>query len=120
MLSNLIHEKNEINNFMIQLKNENPQTKIFELQSKLNNNKEFIKNLFLNIINSNKNSLNLKKNTIKDISPLNILDKGYSLIYSNGKIANKISNFKIKSDIKIRIKDGEVTSSVKKITRLDH
>ena len=54
------------------------------------------------------------------ISPLNILDKGYSLIYSNGKIANKISNFKIKSDIKIRIKDGEVTSSVKKITRLDH
>lgn len=120
LLSNLIHEKNEINNFMIQLKNENPQTKIFELQSKLNNNKDFIKNLFLNIINSNKNSLNLKKNTIKDISPLNILDKGYSLIYSNGKIANKISNFKIKSDIKIRIKDGEVISSVKKITRLDH
>ena len=71
-------------------------------------------------LNSNKNSLNLKKNTIKDISPLNILDKGYSLIYSNGKITNKISNFKIKSDIKIRIKDGEVISSVKKITRLDH
>ena len=120
LLSNLIHEKNIINNFKIQLKGENPKTKIFELQSRLDNNKEFIKNLFSNIINNNKNSLNLKRNTIKDISPLNILDKGYSLIYSNGKIANKVSNFKIKSDIKIRIKDGEVISSIKKITRLDY
>ena len=120
LLSNLIHEKNIINNFKIQLKDENPKTKIFELQSRLDNNKEFIKNLFSNIVNNNKNSLNLKRNTIKDISPLNILDKGYSLIYSNGKIANKVSNFKIKSDIKIRIKDGEVISSIKKITRLDY
>ncbi len=120
LLSNLIHEKNIINNFKIQLKGENPKTKIFELQSRLDNNKEFIKNLFSNIVNNNKNALNLKRNTIKDISPLNILDKGYSLIYSNGKIANKVSNFKIKSDIKIRIKDGEVISSIKKITRLDY
>ncbi len=61
--------------------------------------------------------LKLKNNTIKDISPLNILRKGYSLVYSNGKIANQTADFEIDGELKIKVVDGEVHSSVRKIKK---
>ena len=76
--------------------------------------------MLVNNINKKRNLLELKKNTVKDISPLSILNKGYSIVYTNGKVTNKISNFKIDKEIKIRVKDGEVISKINKINLLDH
>ena len=70
-----------------------------------------------NILNQKRNILKLRENTIKDISPLNILEKGYSLVYSNNKLSNKTSSFKIDEEIKIRVIDGEILSKVNKIKR---
>ena len=120
LLSNLILERDNINLYKIKLKNNNPKNKVIELESKLNSKKNHIKSLLVNNINKKRNLLELKKNTIKDISPLSILDKGYSIVYTNGKVTNKISDFKIDKEIKIRVKDGEVISKINKINLLDH
>ena len=120
LLSNIILERNKINAYKIKLKNESPKNKVSKLEINLINKKELLKNLFIDNLNKKKNFLKLKKNTIENVSPLSILEKGYSVVYSNGKIVSKISDFNLKKDIKIKVKDGEIISNVKKITRLDY
>ena len=68
-------------------------------------------------ITRKKNIINLKNNRIKDINPLSILDKGYSIVYCDGKISNKISNFKENKDLTIRVTDGIIHSKVKEIKK---
>ena len=74
----------------------------------------------MNNLNKKRNFLQLKKNTIENVSPLSVLEKGYSVVYSNGKVISRASDFNLKKDIKIKVKDGEIISNVKKVTRLDY
>ena len=101
----------------VKFKKIDPVNQITELESKLINRQENLRNTLKNIISDKRNFLKLKNNTIKDISPLNILRKGYSLAYSNGKIANKTADFAINGELKIKVVDGEVHSRVKKIKK---
>ena len=117
LLSNLMSERNKMNVVKVKLKSLDPISKISELESKINNNKEVLKNALNNIITRKKNIINLKNNRIKDINPLSILDKGYSIVYCDGKISNKISNFKENKDLTIRVTDGVIHSKVKEIKK---
>ena len=117
LLSNLMSERNKMNVVKVKLKSWDPISKISELESKINNNKEVLKNALNNIITRKKNIINLKNNRIKDINPLSILDKGYSIVYCDGKISNKISNFKENKDLTIRVTDGVIHSKVKEIKK---
>ena len=117
LLSNLMSERNKMNIVKVKLKSLDPISKISELESKINNNKEVLKNALSNIITRKKNIINLKSNRIKDINPLSILDKGYSIVYCDGKISNKISNFKEDKDLTIRVTDGVIHSKVKEIKK---
>ena len=117
LLSNLISERNKMNSVKVKLKSLDPISKISELESKINNNKEILKSLLNSIFIRKKNIINLKINKIKDINPLSILDKGYSIVYSDGKISNKVSNFKLGRDLKIRVTDGVIHSKVKEIKK---
>lgn len=117
LLSNLISERNKMNVVKVKLKSLDPISKISELESKINNNKEVLKNALNNILTRKKNIITLKNNRIKDINPLSILDKGYSIVYCDGKISNKISNFKENKVLKIRVTDGVIHSKVKEIKK---
>jgi len=117
LLKNILLEREKINLMNIKLKSINPVNQITELESKLINRKEGLRNTLKNIITNKRNILKLKSNTIKDISPLNILRKGYSLVYSNGKIANQTADFEINGELKIKVVDGEIHSSVRKIKK---
>jgi len=117
LLKNILLEREKINLMNIKLKSTNPVNQITELESKLINRKENLHNALKNIITNKRNILKLKNNTIRDISPLNILKKGYSLVYSNGRIVNQTADFEINGELKIKVVDGEVHSSVKKIKK---
>ena len=106
-----------INLNIVKLKDLNPINKITELESQVNTSKDKLNNILNNIISYKKNEINLKNNTIKNVNPLSILNKGYSIVYCDKKISNKIKDFKINSNLKIRLVDGEVYSNVKKIKR---
>ena len=102
---------------LIKLKNSNPSNKIITLESAVANKKELLKSLLNSVLEKKKNIVELRKNTIRDISPLNILEKGYSVIYSKGKIAKKTADFKINDDVTIKIIDGVVSSNITKIRK---
>ena len=79
-LSNLLIERDKVNLLKIKLKNSNPSNKIITLESAVANKKELLKSLLKSVLEKKKNIVELRKNTIRDISPLNILEKGYSVI----------------------------------------
>ena len=108
------NKKNLKQKMYLKLIDFNPENKINLIESKLLSKKHEIETFFNNILISNKNLLKIKSNTIHDINPLAILDKGFSLVYSNNKISNKVRDFKIKDQVKIKVSDGEVISKVEK------
>ena len=108
------NKKNLKQKMYLKLIDFNPENKINLIESKLSSKKYEIETFFNNILISNKNLLKIKINTIHDINPLSILDKGFSLVYSNNKISNKVRDFKIKDQVKIKVSDGEVISKVEK------
>ena len=56
------------------------------------------------------------KNKIDILNPQNILEKGYSIIYSqSGKILDSVKKTKIGDKIKVQLKDGEISVGVDKI-----
>lgn len=52
-------------------------------------------------------------NTLKLVNPLNILDKGYSLVAKENKIIKDSSDLKIDDKINIKLKKGEIIAVVK-------
>ena len=79
-------------------------------RSKINNSLE-------NILISKRNKLNLKNNTLKNVNPLSIFEKGFSLVYCNKKVANRIDDFKLRDNLKIRLSDGELYSKVEDLKK---
>ena len=116
-LSNLMSERDNRNIIKIKLKSLDPISKISKLETEIKRSKEILNSLLYNILNQKKSILTLKNNRIKDINPMSILDKGYSIVYCNGKISNKISKFKINQNLKIKVSDGTIYSNVKEIKK---
>ena len=98
------------------LKNNSPQKKISEKQQF---NIFLIKQLQLamqNIIHSNEQKQTNYYNSLQQLNPLSILDRGYSLSFSEkGKLIQSISNISINDIIKTHVKDGVIYSKIKKI-----
>ena len=95
----------------------NPKNKITELESKILRQKESINNSLDKILNCYKNSLVIKNNTINNINPLSILNKGYSIVYKDNKVVNSASSFNINDDIKIKVIDGDIFSKITRIKK---
>lgn len=70
-----------------------------------------------NIINMNIHKLDTIKIKVDLLNPNNILDKGYSIIYKNGKIVKDINSIKVNDEINIKLKDGNIDSVVKGVNK---
>ena len=57
--------------------------------------------------------MKLLANTLKLVNPLNILDKGYSLVAKDNKIIKNSDEIEIEDTIQIKLKKGELTAIVK-------
>lgn len=71
----------------------------------------------LNIINNNKNRLDTLKIKLELLNPDNVLDKGYSIIYKDGKIVKDINSVNINDNINILVKNGNIDASVKGVNK---
>ena len=71
----------------------------------------------LNIINNNKNRLDTLKIKLELLNPDNVLDKGYSIIYKDGKIVKDINSVNINDNINILVKNGKIDASVKGVNK---
>lgn len=70
-----------------------------------------------NIINMNIHKLDTIKIKVDLLNPNNILDKGYSIIYKNGKVVKDINSIKVNDEINIKVKDGNIDSVVKGVNK---
>ena len=97
----------------------------------LNNPKVLYENKYDNLLTINKNLnksiiniLDNKTNTIEKLklkidllNPDNIMDKGYSIVYKDGKVLKDINNLKINDSINIMVKNGNIDANVKGVNK---
>ena len=110
-------KKSLVNQLYLKLLEQNPKGKLTITESKIFMRRSKINNSLENILISKRNKLNLKNNTLKDVNPLSILEKGFSLVYCNKKVANRIADFKLRDNLKIRLSDGELYSKVEDLKK---
>ena len=60
-------------------------------------------------------SLNHLISKLEVLNPLNTLSRGYSIIKKDNKVISSIKNIKKDDEIKITLKDGELTSKIIKV-----
>ncbi|MDR3259530.1 MAG: exodeoxyribonuclease VII large subunit, partial [Fusobacteriaceae bacterium] len=76
---------------------------------------EINKLLTLNF-NNKKNILDIKMTKLNALNPLNILNRGYSIVMSKGKIIKSTKNLNINDEIDITTADGKIEGTIKKLT----
>lgn len=84
-----------------------------KLDNYIDNLNKFIKNL---LVNKN-HQLQLKANTLKLLNPLNILDKGYSLVTKEEKTIKDATLLNKNDTIHIRFHKGNVIAQVKEVMK---
>ena len=82
------------------------EQKLDILYDKLNNS------IKLNIDNLYK-KIDTYKIKLDLLNPINVLNKGYSIVYKDNKIVKNINNLKEKDDISIMVKNGKINALVK-------
>ena len=65
-----------------------------------------------NILINKNHELVLLANTLKLVNPLNILDRGYSVVKKDNKVIKDIKDINKEDNIDIRIKNGNIKAKV--------
>ncbi len=65
------------------------------------------------IIENNTNKLETLKLKLDLLNPVNILDKGYSIVYRDNEIIKDVSKLKNDDEINIMVKNGKINANVK-------
>ena len=82
---------------------------------RLSNLKELLNKEIKNIINNISNRYNLSLEKLNLLNPLNILNKGYSLVTINGKVVKNSKDLKENDCVNIKMYEGNVKAIVKEI-----
>src|SRR5690606_25115206 len=56
---------------------------------------------------------------LQALNPLNIMERGYSIVYRDGVVTNSITSMEIGSNIQIKLQDGVAEAIVQTITTND-
>lgn len=112
-MNNIIEiKKNKLNAIKNSFILKNPlsiyEVKEQKLDMLIDNLNKNVKNI---LINKN-HELVLQINTLKLINPLNILDRGYSILKKDNKVIKDIKNINKEDNIDIRIKNGNIKAKV--------
>lgn len=115
---------NKINNGFEQLNNLTNRLKVLKLDKKID--------LLFEDINRQEQSINYSTNKLIDyydktinniiermviINPLNLMKKGYALVYQKNKLIKNISELEESTNIVVKFSDGEVHAEIKKVER---
>ena len=74
--------------------------------------KEHLDRLINFKIDSEKEKIKYKNNILINLNPLNILNRGYSVIKDNeGNIINKLSQLSDKAELELNLSDGKVSGT---------
>ena len=84
-------------------------------EEKLNNYINVLNKYINDILVDKRHKLNIDLNSLKLLNPVNIMEKGYSLVKVKEKIISNADDLKIGEKIDIKLHKGEVIAEVKEI-----
>lgn len=94
------------------IESNNPKKIINDKQNNLLNIKNQLDKLMNFKIESEKEKIKYKNDILTNLNPLNILNRGYSVINdSEGNVISKVSDFKNKKEIEITLSDGKISGN---------
>lgn len=79
----------------------------------IKNIKDDINSSIKRIIDDNTKVLDTLKIKLELLNPKNVLDKGYSIIYKDGKIVKNTKNISVRDDLNIIVSNGNIDVTVK-------
>ena len=83
------------------------------MKSTLATYEEKLKGVIVNYLNQKRHEHQLLLNTLKLVNPLNILEKGYSLVTKDGKVIKEEKEIQIEDQIEIKLAKTELKAIVK-------
>ena len=84
-------------------------------KDRINIIEEKIENQIKNKVTSKEKELKYIENHLESLNPNNILSKGYSIIYKDGKAITDITELNKEDNINIKIKGGEVAAKIEEV-----
>lgn len=84
-------------------------------EEKLNNYVNSLNRYIKEYLNNKTHSLKIDLNSLKLLNPINIMEKGYSLVKVEDKIIKDTKDLKVNDKIDIKLYKGEVIAEVKEI-----
>lgn len=116
----LSEKRNNLNNLISNLKSQSPKNKLKELELKVNNLKDKVNLSMQNNIENKKLKFIELVSKLNALSPLAILDRGYSITYNNdgGTNLKTITAVKVNDLLNIRVIDGTIECQVKNIKKI--
>lgn len=108
-----------IDNYKLLLMNLDKRLENLRPDKLLSNKREYLNNLkknldiyIKNLIDSKKHQFEIMINTLEGNNPLRIMDKGYSISSSNGKIVTDVKDVKVGDTLKTEMKNGYIVSNI--------
>ena len=95
----------------------NPKVLYQEKEKQVMERAKQLQSTFKEYINERQHMLSLDINTLKLVNPLNILEKGYSLVMKDDKIMKSYKQLQVNDEISIRLKEGSIKASVKEVKK---
>ena len=109
----IIRYEDELKALSKRLELYNFSKKIDDLSNDLDNNVLMLKRNYLNIINNLENSYDKSLDKLILVNPLNIMKKGYTLVYKDDVLITKSKELKKDDIVDIVFHDGKVKANIK-------
>ena len=113
---------NVLNIYSKDLNNLKTRLDLLNIDKVIDNHLLFINNLSISmgktynyLLDKDNNDLDTLINKLILLNPLNVLSKGYSVTYKDGKVLKSVNDVKENDLINIKINDGEIDAIVKEI-----
>lgn len=111
---NILHKKN-LNVQLLTQKLPEPQSIIEDFKSQIEYLKLGLQSLFMKKLESQKSRFLNNTSLLDSLSPLKVLDRGYSITTKEDKIVKSLKNIKESDLIKVQVSDGHIVAQVKEL-----
>ena len=101
----------------VRLNNSSPINKINDYLNNINDKVVLLKRSTKIIIKGKEDDLNKSIDKLVLVNPLNLMKKGYSLVYKGDELLTTTDNINVNDEVTIKMSDGEVNALVKKINK---
>ena len=104
--------KMRLSNYDRMIEARNPKTILKHKRDILNNDTIRLNMLIHNVLVKKKHEFDILKNSLDNLNPLAIMDKGYSINKVNGKIITDVKDVNVGDTLESEFKNGKVVSKV--------